>query len=98
MSTEKKGNDKMQPPKPKGNYQLWVILVTVAVILGVVYINSTNNLKEVTQGDIENMIKSGDVKKIALIQDQKIVELTLTEDALKNAKYNDIEEGFGTNK
>lgn len=99
MSTEKKDNNKVQPPKaPKSNYQLWVILVTVAVILGVVYINSTNNLKEVTQTDIENMIRSGDVKKIALIQDQKIVEVTLTEDALKNAKYNDIQEGLTSNK
>ena len=93
MSAEKKESNKIQPPKaPKGNYQLWVILVTVAVILGVVYMNSPSNLKEVTQTEIENMIKSGDVKKIALIQDQKIVELTLTEDALKNAKYNDIQE------
>lgn len=99
MSTEKKDN-KIQPPKaPKSNYQLWVILITVAVIVGVVYINSTNNLKEITQTDIENMVRSGDVKKIALIQDQKIVEITLTEDALKNAKYsNDIEESFGTGK
>jgi AFG3 family protein len=98
MSTEKKDN-KVQPPKaPKSNYQLWVILITVAVILGVVYINSTNNLKEVSQNEIENMIRSGDVKKIALIQEQKMVEITLTEDALKNAKYNDIEEGFGSSK
>jgi AFG3 family protein len=97
MSTEKK--DKIQPPKaPKSNYQLWVILVTVAVILGVMYFNSTTNIKEVQQSQLENMIKSGDVKKIALIEDQKLVEVTLTEDALKNAKYNDIEEGpMGTN-
>ena len=101
MSTEKKDSNKIQPPKaPKGNYQLWVILVTIAVILGVVYINSTNNLKEITsQSEVENMIKSGDVKKIALIQDQKIVEITLTEDALKNAKYSDLEENaLGSNK
>ena len=100
MSTEKKDNNKIQPPKaPKGNYQLWVILITVAVILGVVYINSTNNLKEISQGEVENMIKSGDVKKIALIQDQKIVEITLTEDALKNAKYSDLDDNtLGANK
>ena len=97
MSTEKKDN-KVQPKAPKSNYQLWVILVTVIAILGVVYFNSTNNLKEVTQSDIENMVKSGDVKKIALIQEQKMVEITLTEDALKNAKYNDIQEGLGSNK
>lgn len=99
MSTEKKEGNKIQPPKgPKGNYQLWVILVTVAVIMGVMYFTQSSNIKEVKQSDLENMIKSGDVKKIALIKDQEIAEITLTEDALKNAKYNDIEEGpMGTN-
>ncbi len=99
MSTEKKESNKILPPKvPKGNYQLWVILVTVAVIMGVMYFTQTSNIKEVKQSDLENMIKSGDVKKIALIKDQEIAEITLTEDALKNAKYNDIEEGpMGSN-
>ncbi|HEY3430142.1 MAG TPA: ATP-dependent zinc metalloprotease FtsH, partial [Cyclobacteriaceae bacterium] len=51
------------------------------------------------QDAIENMVRSGDVKKIALIQEQKIVEITLTEDALKNAKYEDVEGfGIGSNK
>jgi AFG3 family protein len=99
MSTEKKEGNKIQPPKaPKGNYQLWVILVTVAVIMGVMYFTQTSNIKEVEKGALENMIRSGDVKKIALIKDQEIAEITLTEDALKNAKYNDIEEGpMGSN-
>ena len=101
MSTEKKEGNKIQPPKaPKGNYQLWVILVTVAVIMGVMYFTQSSNLKEIKQeSDLENMIRSGDVKKIALIKDQEIAEITLTEDALKNAKYSsDIEEGpMGTN-
>ena len=97
--SDKKENKSQAPKAPKGNYQLWVILVTVGVILGVVYINSSNNLKEVTQDQIENMVRSGDVKKIALIQEQKIVEITLTEDALKNAKYDDVEGfGIGSNK
>jgi len=95
---ENKETKKNQPGAPKGgNYQMWVIMVTVAVILGVVWMNSANNLKEITQDALENMVRSGDVKKIALIQDQKIVEVTLTEDALKNAKYSDLEEGFGAN-
>jgi cell division protease FtsH len=100
MSTEKKEGNKIQPPKgPKGNYQLWVIMVTVAVILGVMYFTNSSNIKEVKQSDLENMIKSGDVKKIALIKDQDYAEITLTEDALNNAKYkSDIEEGpMGSN-
>jgi AFG3 family protein len=91
-----KERNKIQPPKaPRGNYQMWVILVAVAVILGVVYATSSSNLKEISSRDqLERMIKSGDVKKLALIEEQKIVEVTLTADALKNAKYSDdIKEG-----
>ena len=95
MSTEKKDNNKIIPPKaPKGNYQLWVILVTVAVILGVMYLNSSNNLKVIEQADLQRMLESGDVKKVVLIKEQELVEVTLTADALKNSKYTaDIEEG-----
>jgi len=85
-----KERNKIQPPKvPKGNYQMWVILVAVAVILGVVWATSSNNLKEIEQSRLESMIKAGDVKKLALVRDQEMVEVTLTADALKNAKYSD---------
>jgi AFG3 family protein len=85
-----KERNKIQPPKvPRGNYQMWVILVAVAVILGVVYATSSSNLKEIEQPKLESMIKAGDVKKLALIKDQEMVEVTLTADALKNAKYSD---------
>lgn len=86
----------MQPPKaPRSNYQMWVILIAVAVILGVLWATSNNNLKEIeSESKLANMIKSGDVQKIALIEDQKMVEITLTQDALKNAKYSeDVKEG-----
>lgn len=80
----------MQPPRaPKGNYQMWVILIAVAVIFGVVWATSSSNLKEIDQPKLESMIKAGDVKKLALIKEQELVEITLTADALKNAKYSD---------
>jgi AFG3 family protein len=99
--SDKKENKTQGPnkiPGPKGNSQLWVILITVAVIMGVMYFSTASNVKEVKQNDLENMVRSGDVKKIALIKDQDYAEITLTEDALKNSKYNDIEEGpMGSN-
>ncbi len=85
-----KERNKIQPPKaPRGNYQMWVILIAVAVIMGVVYATSSNTLKEIEQPRLESMIKAGDVKKLALIKDQEMVEVTLTADALTNAKYSD---------
>jgi AFG3 family protein len=100
MSDQKKDSNKIVPPKPpKGNYQLWVILVTVAVILGVMYVNSASTLKVIEDDQLARMIESGDVQKVVLIKEQELVEVTLKPDALKNAKYSsDFKEGpMGSN-
>ncbi|MCU0357577.1 MAG: ATP-dependent zinc metalloprotease FtsH [Cyclobacteriaceae bacterium] len=91
-----KNNNKFIPPKaPRGgNYQLWVILVTLAVIMGVMYLSSSNNLKEKEMRDLKAMIESRDVKRVILIKDKEFVEVTLTASALQNAKYKEeIAEG-----
>lgn len=92
---EKKDNKIIPPKVPKGgNYQLWVILITIAVIMGVMYLTSNNNLKEKELRDLKAMIESRDVKRIILIKDKEFVEVTLTPSALQNAKYKeDIIEG-----
>ena len=86
----------MLPNKPpRGNYQVWVILATIAVIFGVMYINNSSDLKEITQSQFEQMVKAGDVRKVALIKNKDIVEITLKSEALQNAKYKqDMEEGL----
>src|SRR5687767_2607767 len=92
---DKKENKPLLPNKaPRGNYQIWVILATIAVILGVMYINNSSDLKEVTYYDFEQMMKNGEVRKVALIKNQELVEITLKSEALQNAKYRqDITEG-----
>jgi AFG3 family protein len=85
---DKKDSKPILPPKaPKGNYQLWIIFVTIAVVLGVMYFGANSNLKDITKSEFEQMVKANDVKKVVLIEDQKLVEVTLTSDALQNAKY-----------
>lgn len=95
MADKKENNKPLLPNKPpRGNYQVWVILATIAVIFGVMYINNSSDLKEVTQYEFEQMIKSGDIRKVALIKNKEIVEITLNAEALQNAKYRqDLEEG-----
>lgn len=95
MADKKENNKPLLPNKPpRGNYQVWVILATIAVIMGVVYINNSSDLKEVTQYQFEQMVKDGHVRKVALIKNKDIVEITLTADALQNTKYKqDLEEG-----
>lgn len=89
MADKKENKPPLIPNKaPRGNnYQLWVILATIAVIFAVMYLGASNNLKEIDYDKFKEMVKAGDVKKVVLIQNQKFVEVTLTTDALKNAKY-----------
>ena len=97
---DKKNDKPLLPTKPpRGNYQIWVILAAIAVIFGVMYINNSTELKEITQGQFEQMVKDGHVSKVALIKNKDIVEITLTPEALQNAKYRkDVEEGvLGSN-
>src|SRR5688500_10342521 len=96
MADKPKDNKPLLPKQaPRGNYQIWVILATIAVILGVMYINNSNDLKEVSQKEFEQMVRNGDVRKVALIKNQELVEITLTSDALQNAKYRqDISENM----
>jgi AFG3 family protein len=85
---DKKENKPLLPNKaPRGNYQIWVILATIAVILGVMWINNSSDLKEVNQYQFEQMVKDGDVRKVTLIKNQEMVEITLKSEALQNAKY-----------
>jgi AFG3 family protein len=88
MADSKKDNNKIIPPKPpRGNYQLWVILVTVAVIMGVMYFSNSTGLPEINRSEFESMIKSRDLKRVVLIKNMDVLEITLTANALQNAKY-----------
>lgn len=88
MADKKDNNKPLLPTKPpRGNYQIWVILATVAVIIGVMYFNNSNNLKEVDYDTFKRMVSDGDVKKVVLVQNRKFVEITLRPEALQNAKY-----------
>lgn len=95
MADKKENNKPLLPTKPpKGNYQIWVIIATIAVIFGVMYFNSASSLKTIRYDDFKEMVKNGDVRKVVLIQNQKFVEVTLTSAALQNAKYKqDINNG-----
>ncbi len=101
MSDLKKDNNKLLPPKqPRGNYQLWVILVTVAVVLGVMYFSNSTALPEISKSEFESMIRSRDLKRVVLIKNMDMLEITLTANALQNAKYKERIENssrLGTN-
>ncbi len=79
---------KILPPRvPRPNYQIWIILGLVAVILGVSFFNRSGELTEIQSSKFEDMVQSRDIKKLVLVENEKQVEITLKPEALQNAKY-----------
>src|SRR3970040_2332400 len=85
---DKKDNKQLLPTKPpKGNYQIWVIMIAIAVIFGIIYLNHSSDLPEKTYTEFEQMVRSSDVSKVLLVKNLEIAEITLKPEALQNAKY-----------
>lgn len=88
---EKNDNNKMMPGKPpRGNYQFWIILVAIVVILGVMWLSSSSSLQTIDKIRFSEMIEARDVKRVVLVKNMEIVEITLKPEALQNAKYRDV--------
>ncbi|MBA4144428.1 MAG: peptidase M41 [Cytophaga sp.] len=85
---DKERENKVLPPKvPKPNYQMWIILALVAVILAVTYFTRGGELVEIQSGQFKQMVESNDVSKVVLYTKEQLVEITLKADAVENAKY-----------
>lgn len=85
---DKERDKKIIPPKvPRPNYQMWIILVLVAVILGISYFNKSGDLVEIPSSRFEDMVEARDIKRLVLIKNEELIEITLKPEALQNAKY-----------
>ncbi len=85
---DKEREKKILPPKvPKPNYQMWVILVLTAVILGITFFKNAHGLIDIQTSQFESMIASNDVKRVQLYKKDAVVQITLKPEALQNAKY-----------
>ncbi len=81
-------NDKKITPKlPKTNYQTWLILGLVAVIFILSRLYNSGELIQIESSRFEDMVQSRDIKKLVLIKNEELVEITLKTEALQNAKY-----------
>lgn len=98
---DKEREKKIIPPKvPRPNYQMWIILALVAVILGISYFNRSGELVEIQSNRFEDMVSARDIKRLVLIKNEELIEITLKPEALQNAKYKqEIERNspFGVN-
>ncbi len=87
MADKEKEKKIITPKVPRPNYQMWVIMALVAVILGISYLNRSGELVEIQSSRFEDMVQARDIKRIVLIKNEEMVEITLKPEALQNAKY-----------
>ena len=87
--SEKQKKNKVAPSPQKNNYQMWIILGLVAIVFGVTFFKGSGDPIELDKRKFEDMVQSHDVRRITVIKNMDLVEITLTEDALKNTKYSD---------
>lgn len=80
---------KVAPKVPRPNYQMWVILALVGVILAISWFTKTGELVEITESRFEDMVRAKDIKRLVQLKSDNIwiIEITLKADALKNARY-----------
>ena len=88
MADKERKDNKMMPPRgPRPNYQIWIILGLVAVVLGISLFRQTGDLVEIQMNKFEDMVQSRDIKKLVLVKNEEQIEITLKAEALQNGKY-----------
>jgi cell division protease FtsH len=89
MSDNQKKKKKIipTPGQPKPNFQIWLIVSLIIVVLGITYINKSSSTIEIDERRFERMMESNDVKEVVIINNLDYVEVTLKGQALDNAKY-----------
>jgi len=83
---DKKKNILPQNPQKPG-YQIWIIVILIGAVLGISMLSNGSSGVMITKSRFERMYKSNDIRKIEVIRNQLLVEITLKTEALENAKY-----------
>src|SRR5688572_23186902 len=86
----KKKKLNLPPTPPKPTMQMWFLAALTLLIFSILFFNRSNTTVPIKQRQFEDMLLSHDVKNITIVND-KTVEITLKDEALKNEKYkNDL--------
>ncbi|WP_053406109.1 ATP-dependent zinc metalloprotease FtsH [Persicobacter sp. CCB-QB2] len=79
---------KMIPtPPPRNNYQMWVIISLLLLVIGFSMFGKGNSAKDITRDRFDTMLSDGDVKEVLVIRNQNLVEITLKPEAMEKTKY-----------
>lgn len=86
--SEKNKNKGIIPKSPqKPNFQLWLIIAAVLVLLGLTWIQQRGAVIDITQKRFEDMYMAGDISKVVIVRNMNRVDVTLKPASLQNAKY-----------
>jgi cell division protease FtsH len=80
----KVGKEKL-PQNPKS--QIWSIITLFVVVVGILYISKLKSSISISEHRFEELMLSKDVKQVALITNQNLVEVTLKEEAFLKEPY-----------
>src|SRR5687767_8722522 len=98
-SKKDKKPSKLLPKTPKFSYY-WIYAVIAVLLITFQIFSFNSSLETVDVGKFqEQMLKSHDVEKLVVVNN-KIAEVYIKEEALKNEKYKDVKSNAwgGTNK
>ena len=84
-TNKNKGFTPKVPQKP--NFQLWIIVAAVTVLLGLTWVQQRGSVIDITQKRFEDIYTAGDVAKVVIVRNMNRVDVTLKPKALQNAKY-----------
>ena len=88
----KKKKLNLPPTPPKPTMQMWFLAALTLLIFSILFFNRSNTTVPIKQRQFEDMVKARDVKAVTIVND-KTVEVTLKDEALKNEKYkNELKE------
>ncbi|WP_026954726.1 ATP-dependent zinc metalloprotease FtsH [Algoriphagus vanfongensis] len=92
MSEKNKSKKFVPKPPQKPNFQLWLIITAVLVLIGLTWINQRGAMVDITQKKFEDMYQAGDVAKVMIVKNMDRVDITLKPSALSKEKYkNELE-------
>ena len=82
------GNKPGGPIKPKFN-SYWIIGIILVVMIGIQFLSSGNNLKEMDSNRFFQVLQNGDIEKIVIVNKEK-VEIYIKPERLSDPVYDDV--------
>ena len=76
------------PIKPKFS-SFWIIGAILLVMIGIQFLGSGNNLKEVDSNKFFQILERGDIEKLVIVNKEK-VEIYIKQERLSDPVYDDV--------